>query len=449
MKTAALLSLLLSLTPSARASGAGADPFNFLFLDANARPVAMGGAYTALAADSNSLLYNPAGLGAMHGHEATFMHDQHFLDVAQEYGAYASPKGWGVSVNSLSFGPTTKTTYSNPGGTGLGAVGLSDLAVSAGYGRDLFEVMRLGASFKYIRESVAGVSASGYAMDLGVQHDAAFLRGLSFGAALQNLGPSVRFQRASENLPLNLRLGTAFRFQALGQANSASFDITKERSESPLFGAGLETVLGGMLPLRIGFNTRNQAGVGVTFGLGWSHPNFGIDYAFVPYGELGSAHRVSLSVRWGNAEAEEKLSEASFRKEVKARDTPAARFAAADRAAASGEWAQGRRELAAARRMLSQEDRRLVIYFTKSGELEFEAGNLDEAQSLFIEGIHTARRLGTAGPAVAGAYIGLAKCLAAEGNQKAADEALKKALEVDPSERQKDEIRTALGKSKK
>jgi hypothetical protein len=78
-------------------------------------------------------------------------------------------------------------------------------------------------------------------------------------------------------------------------------DATKERSEGVLMGVGIETVLADVLPVRMGFNTRNAAGPGVTAGLGWVHKNFGFDYAFVPYGDLGSAHRISVSWRWGEA----------------------------------------------------------------------------------------------------------------------------------------------------
>ncbi|MBI5245511.1 MAG: hypothetical protein HY922_17755, partial [Elusimicrobia bacterium] len=74
---ARLLALVLLSWPRLSHAAAGAEPFNFLFLDANARAVGMGGAYTALARDSNALLYNPAGLGLVDEHEATFMHNEH------------------------------------------------------------------------------------------------------------------------------------------------------------------------------------------------------------------------------------------------------------------------------------------------------------------------------------------------------------------------------------
>ncbi|MBI3297145.1 MAG: PorV/PorQ family protein [Elusimicrobia bacterium] len=447
MKTLALaLSLLLTLAPAARAAGAGADPFNFLFLDANARPVALGGAYTALADDANSLLYNPAGLGALRGHEATFMHDQHFLGITQEYAAYASPKGWSVNVNSLDFGETTKTTYANPSGAGFGAVGLTDLAAGAGYGRQFFERLRLGAGFKYIRESIADLTATGYAFDLGVQHDPALLRGLTLGAAIQNLGPSVRFQRASERLPLNMRLGAAYRFEALGQRSAVALDVTKARSETPLVGFGVESVVGGVLPLRLGFTTRNQAGLGITFGLGWLHPRFGVDYAFVPYGELGSSHRMSVTVRWGGERAKDARAEERAQDSVRSRLNPNARFAAADQAVARGDTDAARRELATARRMLAIDDRRIVLYYTKAGELAYDEGDTEEARELFSEGIKAAHRIGTTGPAVSGSYLGLARCLADSRDMGGARLALRRALEADPSERQRAEIDALLKK---
>ncbi|MEQ1920666.1 MAG: hypothetical protein ABL955_15865, partial [Elusimicrobiota bacterium] len=83
--TTALLLAALAATTARAQSSAGADAFDFLRLDANARAVGMGGAYTALATDSNALLYNPAGLARVRSSEATFMHNPYALGVGQQY----------------------------------------------------------------------------------------------------------------------------------------------------------------------------------------------------------------------------------------------------------------------------------------------------------------------------------------------------------------------------
>lgn len=444
MRAALLLSLALFSAPAAHAAGAGADPFNFLFLDADARPAALGGAYTALVGDANSLLYNPAGLGRVRGHEASFMHDQHFREITQEYAAYASRWGVGANVNALRFGDTARTTYANPTGSGLGSVGMNSLAVGAGYGRELAEGLRAGAGAKLIREEIAGVSAQGYAFDLGLQHDVAFLPGLSLGAAVQNLGPSVRFQSARERLPLNLRLGAAYAFKLFGVDNTAVFDAAKERSESAVYAAGLETLAAGVLPVRVGFNTRNDAGPGVTAGVGWRGESLSLDYAFVPYGELGSAHRFSVSLRWGRGEDLSERAEERSRQVERRRDNPNARFAAANRLLAAGESAGARRELDVARRLLEPGDRRLVLYYQKSGEAALLDEDTDEARELFLQALREARRIQTTGPAVAASYIGLARCYEALGNLEGARSSLAKALEVEPSAQQVSEVRAEL-----
>lgn len=105
------------------------------------------------------------------------------------------------------------------------------------------------------------MTADGYALDFGVQRDSALLPGLTLGAALQNLGPAVRFQRADEKLPLNLRTGASYRFGAFGQPSVAAFDVTKERSESPLIGPGVEvSAMGALLKaLEAGPTERQRA----------------------------------------------------------------------------------------------------------------------------------------------------------------------------------------------
>ncbi|MBI5242460.1 MAG: hypothetical protein HY922_02100, partial [Elusimicrobia bacterium] len=129
--------------------------------------------------------------------------------------------------------------------------------------------------------------------------------GLALGLAVQNIGPTVKFQQASENLPLNIRMGGAYAFTIRGQKSALALDITKERSEGALIGFGAETIVAKALALRLGYNTRNAAGPGVSVGVGWLLSNFSFDYAFVPFGDLGNAHRLSVTLRWGEGGSRE------------------------------------------------------------------------------------------------------------------------------------------------
>ena len=91
MRPLAAAALLAAMWPN-EAHCAGAEPFNFLFMDSNARATGLGGAYTALAADANALWYNPAGLARVRRYEATFMHNEHVEGITQEFVGFAAPK---------------------------------------------------------------------------------------------------------------------------------------------------------------------------------------------------------------------------------------------------------------------------------------------------------------------------------------------------------------------
>jgi hypothetical protein len=275
-------------------------PFDFLFLDANARPAALGGACTALAADASSLLYNPAGLARVTSHDVTFMHNAYMQGIDQEYAAYASPEGWSSNLNYLSFGDVQKTTLSNPDGTGLGETTLTDLAFGAGYGFPLSASLSAGVGVKYIRETIDDVTEKGFALDAGGLYEVSALRGLSLGLVLQNfdLDPGVRFKGKKETLPLNLRAGAAYSFRVHGHENMVSLDVTKGRRQDAQMAAGGETQFLGPLVLRFGFTTRNDAGIGITAGFGYLFKAWSIDYAFVPMGDIGNAHRISMTLHW-------------------------------------------------------------------------------------------------------------------------------------------------------
>lgn len=303
-----LLSLALSLTPTAASASGGADPFQFLLLDADARAVALGGAYTAAARDANALLYNPAWLGAVRRHHAVFMHNAHFAGTSQEYLALATRWGFGGMLNALDYGEIPRTTVSNPNGT-LGTYGARDLAASAGYGR-AWGPVHAGTAVKFVRESIDTAAAAAWAADLGLgwRPESEEDLGPALGLSVQNLGPRVRFQAASESLPATLRSGASYDLLVKGQRATLAADVAKTRADSPVFSLGAETVLVKTLSLRIGYSSRNQAGLGLSGGFGVALGDLSVDYAITPFGELGTGHRASIGFRFGGEGTEEPAS---------------------------------------------------------------------------------------------------------------------------------------------
>jgi hypothetical protein len=384
MKALAASSLAIILLTAAAVAAhagasAGAESFDFLLFDPSARAAGLGGAYTALAADSNALFYNPAGLGRIKANEVTFMHNQYVEGLTQEHVGLATPRGWGLSLNYLDFGGIPRTRLDAPGG-GIGSAGMTDLAIGGGYGQALSESLSVGAGAKFVRETVDNVSAGGFAVDAGVLAAVASLPGLSLGAAVLNIGPAVRFQSRSENLPLLGRAGAAMRFRVNTTINTVTFDATKARTDEVRFGFGAETVIENLLALRLGFSARNDAGLGLTGGVGLVWKSLAVDFAIAPYGDLGFANRLSLTLRWGN-----KNRPGSLRAERKA---PAP---------------------------VDNESLRAIRVSEQLGRNAFDDEDFAGAKNLFAKAIRAASAAGVKDPVVADAYAGMGRCLLEEG----------------------------------
>lgn len=430
MKGLRLAVALLVIAFAARAaraqSSAGGEVFDFLNLDANARAVGLGGAYTALATDANALLYNPAGLARVKRHEATFMHNQHAQGVGQQYVGAALRQGFGFHLNYATLGSVPRTTISRPDGSGT-SLNASDTAVGAGYGKALSPAFSVGAGAKYYHETLADAQANGFGLDLGALYRFPELRRLTLGAALLNAGPDVKFQRSKEKLPTMLRLGAAYSFKLHRNDNLVSVDLTKTRLDKVRLGLGLETVLDKSFALRLGFTTKNDAGIGVTAGLGFARGNIGADYAFAPLGELGSAHRVSVTLRWGQADDPAQAAAAAQP------GTPEWHLARAEALLKAGERAAARAELADGLALLSPRDRRRVRFHERQGAVALMDKDLAGALNLYLEGIKLAYDGGWSDQSVADSYVGLGLCLAATRNTEHAVKSFEKALEIGPS----------------
>ncbi|HBL18431.1 MAG: hypothetical protein A2X36_16475 [Elusimicrobia bacterium GWA2_69_24] len=277
----------------------GAQPFDFLFLEAGAEQGALGGAFTAGSGSADVIAYNPAGLASMGSRHAVFTHQQHFQDVTRERFAAAGRSGLGFAVDYLSYGELQRTTLSAPDGGGLGGFTPKAWTAAAGLGIGLSESLSAGAAGKFIREEIDDARASAWAADAGLQLEVLADPRWRLGVAVQNLGPRVRFESAREPLPLVVRWGSAAYAELLGRRVGWLFDVVQEPDGGAVINTGVTVLALEHLALRVGYNGRNDAGLGLTAGFGLALGSLSADYAIVPYGPLGFSHQMGLGWRWG------------------------------------------------------------------------------------------------------------------------------------------------------
>jgi hypothetical protein len=277
-----------------------AETASFLNIGVGARGLGMGGAYTALADDANAVYWNPAGLAKLRKREFTVSHAEMFEATRLDFLAYAHPTSHGTFAAGLTYLSQGTIEGRDSLGRPMAGYNASDAAMTLGYARKL-DFAELGASFKYIRSHIGSAEAQTVAADMAARRE---LGSFVIGAALRNLGPGLRFQDQRNDLPLRLAVGAAYKF-------SSDHAAAVELVNGPR-GAGTDAAFGGEyqavknIYIRAGYTTQSRAtggsgfdaARGLTMGLGLRNERWGLDYAVLPSGELGSSHRFSLGTRW-------------------------------------------------------------------------------------------------------------------------------------------------------
>ena len=305
--------LATSLTAvTSMAAGKGESGGQFLRVGVGARGPAMGGAFSAIADDASAIYWNPSGLAQLQKREVSLSYNKYFEDTAAQFVAYAHPtEGNGTFAGSVRLmGVDDIEKRSITGGDAdtadLGSFDTQDMAVTFGWANKLGMWggnLNYGASLKYVSSDLNTDKAQTGAVDLGLLYhlneDASGL-GLSF--AVLNLGGELKFKDEGDPLPLNLKPGAVYRcdFERWGRLNAA-IDADMLVNDGLLFvQPGLEWWPREMFALRTGyqFGRDDDAGSGFAAGMGINVHNISIDYAFVPYGELGDTHRMSLGFKF-------------------------------------------------------------------------------------------------------------------------------------------------------
>jgi hypothetical protein len=296
---------LFLLVPALLLASTGAA---FLKIPVGPRVCGMGEAAVAYIDDASALFYNPAGLANVPSFDVLLAHNQWLLDMNHEYvaGVYGTEElgKFGLAFDYWGSGAIQGINIRGetiPGYT----VSAADWSLNLGYARS-FSYLSVGLGLKLVHDQHESLSTSAVAFDAGVMYKTP-LKGLKAGISVANIGTKGKLVEESYSLPLQVRLGWRYDIGIVG----VSQDFILSETEKPGIAAGAECRPVQMLALRLGYRTGSDVDgfSGLRAGLGLSWHGIGVDYAFAPYGKLGSSHRISISYRGSAAASEEEEEE--------------------------------------------------------------------------------------------------------------------------------------------
>lgn len=325
--------LFLSLIPtflSAQTTGPGSTSLNGEKIGMGARAVGMGEAFTAVADDPTAMYWNPAGLMLARGTEFNLTHGEWMQGVDSEYFAFSQNMdrdgAFGGSINYLgtgSFAGSLETATGDYGGVG-DQISASEYEGSFAYSQRLgnwfsnsggvLQRLMLGVKVDVVGQNLVNQGSMGAALDAGCLFEV-IKKTFYVGAAFSNIGTTFPATITSAPVtltqnfaqPLNYVLGASYRFKNLLMKNTrlilaADTDGYVDTGMKLNGGAEYKMTFGkNDLALRAGYRTGSDLGAlaGLTSGVGiaqrFDDVEAALDYAFVPYGVLGSTHRISLN----------------------------------------------------------------------------------------------------------------------------------------------------------
>lgn len=293
---------LAALDPSS-ACGAGLLPGATLLSSLqdqgpDARSLGMGSALMGLAPEAAAQLWNPAGLAGLAAPQASLHHHSWLADIYQESVAWGTPLS-GSGALGLSFHYTGFGTFERRNSQGSVSGSLEARRYGGGlcWAQSFGTQLALGLNAKAARQDLGDWAQNVVAADLGAIVRPTGLKPLSIGISFGDLG----IADSGATLAAKGRLAAAWD-QPLGGGAKLLFAAGGLWVPGGVnrLNVGLEGGMDALYFVRAGYQAKladNTLGGldGFSAGLGLAVGGLRLDYAWLPYGELGTSHRISLN----------------------------------------------------------------------------------------------------------------------------------------------------------
>ena len=300
--------VLVGLTnQSVYAGGPGSTGAVELKIPEGPRAIAMGQAFVAVADDANAVYWNPAGLNQAGGTHLMLEYNVFIETVRYSSGNLAikldkdAALGLGAKLLTTGTEPATDASGNQTGGT----VGESYMDIDLAGAYRLSYYFDVGITAKYISKNLAGTTASSFAADLGLLYRTPIPH-LTAGMNIQNIGPGMKFVTTADPLPLNVKVGVAYKM--FEDNFTVAYDMNFPNDNAISANAGGEYWYKDTLVGRFGYQfqgsvDQNEVGIGGKAGLylgagvkvaAFKNFYMGLDYAWTDQGFLGSNHHFAM-----------------------------------------------------------------------------------------------------------------------------------------------------------
>lgn len=270
---------------------------NVMELPIGARAVAMGEAHTAVSGDPNASSWNPAGLSGLSSSVLTLHHSEWFFDTNFQNVGFSIPaREFTVAAQLSHVGLGAFERRSSQGILEEGIIRANIIGVGFAAAYDL-GLLSVGATLRGFHEKLDAFTISGGAFGVGALYN---LNRITLGLTLENLGAATSFK-----IPMMGRFGVSY---AVNWNHYNLMFVTDAKV------SGYRKLEGG-IGFEFGFQKKYFFRGGykwhieddallslkdLSMGAGFRWDDILIDYAVVPYGNLGITHRASLAVLVGS-----------------------------------------------------------------------------------------------------------------------------------------------------
>ena len=326
--------LVLVFDAPAQVRKAGLNAAAFLKVGVGARNVGLGSASNSITGDVGQMFWNPAGIALQTDQmQGTVSYNKWIADL--NHNAFGISFKLGdvgtIGIGGIMFGVNDIPAYRDIAPAALvsqqidnatsGTYNYQDLALQATFARNFSDQLALGATVKYISESLDDMTKSAFAVDVGSIYTIGSLGSMihdwKISARLSNMGSGIKYYDVESPIPITFGVGTSFKVLKDEKAGDLliALDAVKPQDSPQLFYVGGEYTFGGFLAVRGGYKlnytgaqddgTSARAAIkqsieGLSIGGGVRVEMSGyllrFDYAMTSMDILDAVHRVTLTV---------------------------------------------------------------------------------------------------------------------------------------------------------